>query len=310
MEDEIILKVKDLCKSFKGKKALNNLSFKVNKGQLYGFLGINGAGKTTTLNIIVGLLKKDSGTVLIENKELTTEKDFEQVRNKIGVVFQESILDDNLSVKDNLLIRATLYHKYFKDLKPIDLVNKVVNDFGLESILKQKYRTLSGGQKRRVDIARALLHKPEILFLDEPTTGLDPNNRQLVWDILKRIQKERKLTIILTTHYMEEANNCDYAIIINKGEKIVEGTPAELKQKYSKTVISVYSKPILELEKALELHKLEHTFENNIYNIYFDKYQEADSFLDKYKHLFSDYELKKGTMDDVFLNVTKEQQNV
>ncbi|MGV2393502.1 UNVERIFIED_CONTAM: ABC transporter ATP-binding protein [Campylobacter lari] len=180
MDKNYILEIQDLNKNFKTKKALNNLSFKVKKGQLYGFLGVNGAGKTTTLNIILGILDRDSGEIIIDKNSIKTAKDADIVKSKIGIVFQESILDDNLTVYDNLIIRASLYRRNFKDFKPKDLVDAVVKDFSLEDILKQKYRTLSGGQKRRVDIARALVHKPEILFLDEPTTGLDPTNRKLV----------------------------------------------------------------------------------------------------------------------------------
>ncbi|WP_027334947.1 ABC transporter ATP-binding protein [Mycoplasmopsis felifaucium] len=307
MNSTYILEVKNLSKSFGKKKALDNLSFKVGKGELYGFLGVNGAGKTTTLSMIVGLLHQDTGTISIDGNEIKTAKDFEVVRNKIGVVFQESILDDNLSVKDNLLIRATLYHKFFKNIKPIELVNEIVNDFDLTDILNQKYRTLSGGQRRRVDIARALIHKPEILFLDEPTTGLDPNNRKLVWDTLKKIRAERKLTIILTTHYMEEANSCDYAIIIDKGVKLTEGTPAELKSRFSNTTIFVYGDKTAELEKVLLEHDLNFSYDDNAYAIVFKQYNEATDFLEKYKDLLKDFELKKGTMDDVFLNVTKKE---
>lgn len=175
-----ILQIKDLCKSFNTKKVLDNLSLKVQEGQLYGFLGVNGAGKSTTLNILLGLLSKDSGHIEIDGEVIDASNDFESIKQKIGVVFQDSILDDNLSVYQNLLLRASLYHKKFKDVKPKELLNDVVEKFRLNDLLKNKYKSLSGGQKRRVDIARALLHRPKILFLDEPTTGLDPQSRKLV----------------------------------------------------------------------------------------------------------------------------------
>lgn len=211
---DIVLNVKSLTKTFKKYKALDNLSFKVYKKQLYGFLGINGAGKSTTLNIIMGLLSKDSGEIELFGENI--KGDFTKIRNNIGIVFQSSILDSNLTVYENLYSRLLLYKNNFKGKKIKEVVSEIISEFKLEDLVNQKYGTLSGGQKRRVDIARALAHKPSILFLDEPTTGLDPVSKKLVWDILSQLQKEKGLTIILTTHYMQEADNCDYAIVIKK----------------------------------------------------------------------------------------------
>ncbi|QNM93928.1 ABC transporter ATP-binding protein [Mycoplasma sp. Pen4] len=308
--NEYVIEIENLNKSFKDKKALNNLSFKVKKGELFGFLGVNGAGKTTTLNIILDLVKKDSGLLKIYGADIDQIKDINLIKRKIGIVFQESILDDKLSVYDNLLTRAALYHRYFSDSKPEALVKSVVDDFKLQDILNQSYASLSGGQRRRVDIARALIHKPEILFLDEPTTGLDPSARKLVWETLHKIQKERKLTILLTTHYMEEANNCNYVIIIDKGNKLVQGTPSELKTKYSFGKIYWFKSKTQENSLFLEQERINYCYEDNCYTLKFTNYETAINFALKHSRILGDFELVKGTMDDVFLNVTELKRNV
>ncbi|QSF13400.1 ABC transporter ATP-binding protein [Mycoplasma sp. Mirounga ES2805-ORL] len=304
---ENILSISNLSKSFKEKKALDDLSFSVKKGQLFGFLGLNGAGKSTTLNIILGLIKRDSGEVLIEGESI--DKEIRKIRNKIGVVFQQSILDPELSVYENLYVRAALYKDVLKDKNVKEAVSNIISKFNLHDIQKQRYSTLSGGQKRRVDIARALIHNPSILFLDEPTTGLDPSSRKLVWKILSDIQSENKLTILLTTHYMEEANNCDYAVIIQNGKKIVEGTPAELKSRYSKTTVVCFKNSHKDFEKELTKKHFEFKNYGNKIEIFFNDFQSAKEFVSKYNSYLEDYELLKGNMDTVFLNVTKGGNN-
>ncbi|MFV8468555.1 ATP-binding cassette domain-containing protein [Mycoplasma sp. SK341A] len=302
--NEYTLEIKNLNKSFKKNKALNDLSFKVKKGELFGFLGLNGAGKTTTLSIILGITKKDSGQIIVDGHDLD-KSNAHEINRKIGIVFQESILDGKLTVYDNLMSRAAMYKKYFKDTPVENLVQDVINDFQLQDLLKKSYASLSGGQRRRVDIARSLVHKPEILFLDEPTTGLDPNSRELVWSILKKIQAERHLTILLTTHYMEEANFCNYAIILQKGHKLAEGTPAELKNQYSKTKVIIYQEQNSVLEKIIADNGGTMSYINKRYIVEFASNQAAQSFVMKFGPILSDFELIKGSMDDVFLNVTK-----
>ncbi|MEE3928297.1 ABC transporter ATP-binding protein [Mycoplasmopsis ciconiae] len=300
-----VIVIKDLNKTFKKYKALDNLSFKVKTGQLFGFLGLNGAGKTTTLNIILGLLNRDSGQIYIDGQNI--DKDLASVRQKIGIVFQQSILDDKLNIYENLIVRAQMYKDYLKqqNLTPQKAVEEIIRDFQLEDILDRNYGSLSGGQKRRTDIARALVHKPKILFLDEPTTGLDPFSRKLVWDILTKIQNEKQLTILLTTHYMEEANNCDYSIIIDKGVKLVEGHVFDLKTKYATTQLKIYNtKENPELEKQLKLTNAKVTKTNLNYTCYFKNYEEAKIFCEQNLKYFENFELIKGTMDEVFLNVT------
>ncbi|QKT05150.1 ABC transporter ATP-binding protein [Mycoplasma sp. OR1901] len=300
--DEVII-IKNLVKSFKKYKALKGISFSVKKGELFGFLGLNGAGKTTTLNIILGLLKRDSGDVLIHGKSI--DDDIVSIRNQIGIVFQESILDPGLNVYQNLLVRASLYKSFFKNQTPKQVVEQIMEEFQLNDFADRNYSALSGGQKRRVDIARALVHKPSILFLDEPTTGLDPNSRKLVWEILNKIQKERKLTILLTTHYMEEANNCNRAIIIQKGEKLVEGTPSELKSKYSSSHIKIY-KMSSTLNDSILKSNLDFKIDNNVYTIKFKDYNEGSKWIKEHIKDIEDYEFFKGSMDEVFLNVTEQ----
>ncbi|AWX42800.1 ABC transporter, ATP-binding protein [Metamycoplasma cloacale] len=304
MENKVYaIEIKNLVKNFKNVTAINNLSFSVEKGQLFGFLGLNGAGKTTTLNIILGLLKRTSGEIFINGENF--ERNVANTRKQIGIVFQESILDASLTVKQNLMTRAYLYVSDFeKNIKVKDIVEEIIKEFQLEEIANREYGKLSGGQKRRVDIARALVHKPSILFLDEPTTGLDPSSRKLVWSILRKIQKERKLTILLTTHYMEEANNCDYSIIIEKGNKLAEGSPTTLKTKYASAMVKVYNNPniINHAIKAKGFHAITHAIDG--IEIRFKTYQMALNFVKNHIELLNDYEIVKGDMDEVFLNVT------
>ncbi|WP_406613479.1 ABC transporter ATP-binding protein [Mycoplasma corogypsi] len=300
---EVILRITNLNKSFKKNKALQDLSFKVYRKQLYGFLGINGAGKSTTLNIIMGLLAKDSGEI-----ELCGEKvkgDFTKIRNNIGIVFQGSILDPNLTVYENLYSRLSLYKNQFKGQETKDVVNNIIREFKLEDIVDQKYQGLSGGQKRRVDIARALAHNPSILFLDEPTTGLDPVSRKLVWEILENLQKEKGLTIILTTHYMDEADNCDYTIVIKKGQKLAEGTPSDLKTKYAMSWLMIQdNSEDQRIKKLLDQHKMNYEFKGGYYKVTFPSYEQANQFTKKHIHLLDNFELIKGGMEEVFINLT------
>ena len=222
-----ILQINNLSKAFGNIKAVNNISFSVKKGSFFAFLGQNGAGKSTTIKIITTLLKQDSGEVLLNGEFNETN-----IRKKIGVVFQENVLDGLLTVKENLYSRGVLYinNKVKLQARYLEIIKKLK----LEDIEKQLFKTLSGGQKRRVEIARALFANPEILILDEPTTGLDPETRKMVWEILHQLRIDEKITIFLTTHYMEEAANADYVVIIHKGNIVARGSPSSLKEQYSK----------------------------------------------------------------------------
>lgn len=231
-----IIQINNLNKSFGSVNAVQNLSFRVKKGELFAFLGINGAGKSTTINIMCGQLSKDSGSVFIDKHDL--DKDMDYIKRELGVVFQSSVLDSALSVYDNLESRAALYGITGMEFKKrLEELAKIL-DF--ENLLKRTVGKLSGGQRRRIDIARALFHKPKILILDEPTTGLDPQTRRLIWNVISSFRKDENMTVFLTTHYMEEAAEADYVVIIDDGKISAEGTPLELKNIYTGDYITIY----------------------------------------------------------------------
>ena len=226
---ENIIEIKHLHKSFKDVHAVNDLSLHVKKGEFFAFLGINGAGKSTTISIMCGKLKKDEGEVLINGYNIDT--DLDKIKSTIGVVFQSSILDKNLSVKDNLEVRASLYGITGEDFKM--RLNELSQLLEFKDIINRPFGKLSGGQKRRIDIARALINHPSILILDEPTTGLDPQTRKLVWNVINTLREKEGITVFLTTHYMEETVDADYVVILDSGVIVGEGSPVELKNKYT-----------------------------------------------------------------------------
>ena len=294
MED--IISIKNLNKTFKEVNAVNNLSFKVKKGEFFAFLGINGAGKSTTISIMCGELTRDSGEVYIDGKNI--DEQMESIKVKMGVVYQKNVLDDPLTVKDNLKFRAALYGIHGKEFE--EKYEKLASLLDFADLSSRTYGKLSGGQKRRVDIARALIHDPEILILDEPTTGLDPQTRKTVWKVVNDLRKEKGLTVFLTTHYMEEVTDADYIVILNKGEIVAEGSPLELKNKYTGDFISIYnvSKEDIVL-LGLPFNEIPNGYRIEVANTY-----EATKLIINNPNLFKDYEVIKGKMDDVFLNAT------
>lgn len=291
-----IIEIKNLNKSFKDIKAVQNLNFSVNEGELFAFLGVNGAGKSTTINIMCDQLSKDSGEVIINNHNLDNESHI--IKNEIGVVFQNSVLDMPLTVYDNLQNRAGLYNMSSSIFKErLSYLSKLLK---FEDLLKRPISKLSGGQRRRIDIARALIHNPKILILDEPTTGLDPQTRKLLWDVIFDLRKKQNMTVFLTTHYMEEAADADYVVIIDNGSVSGEGTPLELKNKYTNDYITLYNTNE-EIVKSLGLKytQIKDAFKISIPNTY-----EATKLITEYPDIFVDYEITKGKMDDVFLTIT------
>ena len=232
----MIIEIKDLKKSFKDVNAVDGVSFNVKEGELFAFLGINGAGKSTTINVISGILQKDSGEVKICGYDI--DKDADKIKGKIGIVFQGSALDKKMSVYDNLKSRAALYGIFGQEFKT--RLNELCELLDFKDILKRPLNKLSGGQKRRIDIARALFHNPQLLILDEPTTGLDPKTRKIVWQVIDKLRAECGLTVFLTTHYMEEAAEADYVVILDGGKKVAEGTPHELKNLYANDFVRFY----------------------------------------------------------------------
>lgn len=293
---EHIIEIRNLYKSFGEIKAVNNLSFRVKSGEFFAFLGENGAGKSTTISIMCGRVRKDFGEVLVCGK--TIEENKELVAKNIGVVFQNSVLDMSLTVKENLASRAYLYGFNKKEFN--DRLIELSKLLEFEDLINRNLGKLSGGQRRRIDIARALFHKPKILILDEPTTGLDPQTRKLLWNVINDLRKKENLTVFLTTHYMEEASEADYIVILDKGKIAAEGTPLELKNKYAKDYLIIYN---TELEKVKVFNK-PYVSINNGFKIIVDDISEITQMIVDNHTVFVDYEVTKGKIDDVFLNVT------
>lgn len=291
-----IMEISHLHKSFGAVKAVQDLNFCVKKGELFAFLGVNGAGKSTTINIMCGELRKDSGSVLIGGADLDKEPD--SIRRKLGVVFQSSVLDKDLSVRDNLRSRAALYGIHGKAFeKRLEELTELL-DFA--DLLKRPLGKLSGGQRRRIDIARALLHQPEILILDEPTTGLDPQTRTNLWQVIGRLRREQGMTVFLTTHYMEEAADADYVVIIDHGCIAAEGTPLTLKNTYTGDFITLYGIT----EEQVKTLGASYESIRDAYRVFVKDTAAATELILRYPEIFRDYEITKGKMDDVFLAVT------
>src|SRR5690625_4741174 len=295
-----IIRVENLSKSFGNLKAVNNISFSVKEGGIFAFLGLNGAGKSTTINMLCSILEKDSGKIFINNFDI--DKNNNEIKNDIGIVFQNTILDDELTVYQNLKSRASLYSlsKQYVDNR----INELTKIFHLNDILNRQFSKLSGGQKIRDDIARAIIHKPSILFLDEPTTGLDPTTRVLVWEVLNNLVKNTNLTIFLTTHYMEEVLNANDIVIIDEGSIIARGSPNKLKDLFATDILKIYSLVNNEIESILKENNISYYYQNESYYINVNNSLEALNIINMNLQLFNNFEVLKGNMDQVFLNVT------
>lgn len=274
------IQVSNLTKCYGDVTAVNHISFEVEKGEMLGFLGVNGAGKTTAINMLSTLITPDEGQAEICGQMLGKEN--ESIRRKIGIVYQQNYLDDVMTVRENLMCRGIIHGISKKEAKKqCDRLTEILK---LEDILDRRYKLLSGGQKRRSEIAAALMHTPEILFLDEPTTGLDPATRKDVWEIVKTLQEKEEMTVFLTTHYMEEAAGADKIIIMDKGNIITSGTPFELKERYAKDKVKLFYKDGQIKEKALK------------------STLDAIGIVEKEKEFLQGFEVIQGNMDDVFLN--------
>ncbi len=295
-----IIEVEGLTKTFGDLQAVKGIDFYVESGKLFAFLGPNGAGKSTTIDMICTLLKPDSGEAVINGCLLGTED--QNIRESIGVVFQESLLDPLLTVRENLLSRARFYRIPKKELK--ERVEKAAISADVMDFIDRPYGKLSGGQRRRADIARALVNTPKILFLDEPTTGLDPQTRRSVWETIARLQKESGLTVFLTTHYMEEAASADYIMIIDNGRIVAKGTPFELRNTYSSDTLKIEPTDRSSLISLLNEHDISYTEKNELLTIKLSGTKEALSILKLTEPLINRFEVQHGTMDDVFINIT------
>ena len=291
-----IIEISSLSKRFGEVQAVNDLSFRVKEGELFAFLGINGAGKSTTINIMCGQLSKDSGTVQLSGVDL--DSDPESIKRNLGVVFQNSVLDKELSVQDNLQSRAALYGIRGKAFR--ERLAELAGLLEFDDLLKRTVGKLSGGQRRRIDIARALIHRPKILILDEPTTGLDPQTRSTLWQVIGDLRKNEGMTVFLTTHYMEEAADADYVVILDSGKIAAEGTPLELKNTYTGDFITLYG-----VDEA-QIKQLGAPYETirDACRVSVPNTAAATELILKYPEIFRDYEITKGKMDDVFLAVT------
>ena len=294
---EDIIRIDHLSKSFRDVKAVDDLSFRVREGELFAFLGVHGAGKSTTINMLCGQLARDEGEIEIDGER--PERNTDEIKRKIGVVFQNSVLDSPLTVYDNLQSRAALYGITGKAFR--ERLSELSGLLDLNGLLKRPVGKLSGGQRRRIDIARALIHNPKILILDEPTTGLDPQTRKKLWSVISALRRERKMTVFLTTHYMEEAADADFVVIIDGGRKAAEGTPLQLKNTYSGDFITIYGVTEEDV-RNLGMGKYERVRDG--YRISVGNTREATELILKHPEIFSDYEITKGRMDDVFLEVT------
>ena len=296
---ENVIEINHLYKSFGEIKAVQDLSLRVGRGELFAFLGVNGAGKSTTISMLCGRLRRDCGSISVCGCD--PETGIAEVTRRLGVVFQSSVLDRPLSVRDNLRSRAALYGITGTDFhRRLDELTELLD---LAPLLGRTVGKLSGGQRRRVDIARALIHRPEILILDEPTTGLDPQTRQLLWSVAERLRAETGMTVFLTTHYMEEAADADYVVILSAGQIAAEGTPLDLKNRYTGDRITLYGADPAQLNSlGLSYDELPGALRLTVPST-----SDATALILAHPELFTDYEIVKGRMDDVFLAVTGQQ---
>ena len=278
-----MIKVENLVKTYGNIEAVKNISFEVSEGNLFSFLGTNGAGKSTTINILTTLLAKTSGTASVGGYDI--DRDADKVRSLIGIVFQDSVLDPLLTVRENLAIRGSLYGLKGSKLKAaVENAEKITD---VKEFAARPYGKLSGGQRRRTDVARALINTPKLLFLDEPTTGLDPKTRRDIWLMIRNLQKTNGMTVFLTTHYMEEAAESDDIVVIHKGNIKAHGTPTDLKVQYCTDILKI-------------------TLENGEYKEYkLEKTVDALPIIEQYKGNIGNVEIINGTLDDVFLNLTE-----
>lgn len=295
-----IIEVEDLKKSYGSIAAVGGISFYVEAGKLFAFLGPNGAGKSTTINVLCTFLKPDSGKININGYLLG--KDDNAIRRSIGVVFQDHLLDNLLTVEDNLRCRGALYGLSGCSLG--DAIKRAMAEVEITELAKRPYGKLSGGQRRRCDIARALLNTPEILFLDEPTTGLDPQTRKLVWETIRRLQRESGVTVFLTTHYMEEAADADYVIVIDNGKIAAKGTPSELREKYASNRLSLICTSPEAVLAGLSPQGIPHTRVAERIIIPIKNTLDALPLIEQFKPYISGFEVMLGTMDDAFIGIT------
>lgn len=295
-----IIEVEHFTKNYGGLKAVDDITFRVEEGIIFAFLGPNGAGKSTTIHSLCTILDKSEGKILINGHDATEEKSL--VRKDIGIVFQDSTLDARLTVEENLK-----YHCSFYKIPKNEVEERI--DFVLDLVALSDWKKaivggLSGGMKRRVEIARGLVHDPKVLFLDEPTTGLDPQTRANVWEYIQKLQKKKNITIFLTTHYMDEAEICAKVAIMDHGKIIAYDTPGNLKNKYTSTVMQISTSQESQFETFLGVNDISYERAGEKIVIKTDQPAKALSILSECKDIITDFEVKKGTLNEVFLAIT------
>ncbi|MEA4869942.1 MAG: ABC transporter ATP-binding protein [Christensenella sp.] len=295
-----IIEVSGLQKSYGAVHAVKGIDFYVESGKIFAFLGPNGAGKSTTIDIICTFLRADAGEVVVDGH--TLGRDDNAIRQSIGAVFQDGLLDPLLTVQENLRIRAGFYG--LGGRKREQVIASVAQRVGIEEILKRPYGKLSGGQRRRCDIARALVNTPKILFLDEPTTGLDPQTRKSVWETITKLQQDSGMTIFLTTHYMEEAAEADYVIVIDSGTIVAKGTPSELKERYTSDKLTLVTKEPEALAAKLAAEGVGAEVVANRVTVRVGSTLAALPILERYQGAIAGFTVTTGTMDDAFIAIT------
>ncbi len=295
-----IIKVENFTKTYGNFTAVNNISFEVEEGTIFAFLGPNGAGKSTTINTLCTIFEKTSGTLLIDDKDVTSQKS--EVRSAIGVVFQDSTLDAKMTIEENLKMHCVFYHVPKREVE--ERIQFVLDLVDLVEEKKKLVGALSGGMKRRVEIARGLIHYPKVLFLDEPTTGLDPQTRAHIWEYILKLQKEKNITIFLTTHYMEEAEVCNKIAIIDRGVIVAHDTPYALKREFTKDKAFITTKNEPKLEQLLSEYKLNYAKKEGYYKVDAEPIDVLLQVISLLKDDILDIEIKKGTFNDVFLEIT------
>ncbi len=295
-----IIEVTGLKKSYGAVQAVKGLDFYVESGKIFAFLGPNGAGKSTTIDIICTFLKADAGTIEVDGHLLG--RDDNAIRQSIGAVFQDGLLDPLLTVSENLHIRAGFYGLRGKRLE--STIREIAERVGIQEIMKRPYGKLSGGQRRRCDIARALVNTPKILFLDEPTTGLDPQTRKSVWETITKLQRDTGMTIFLTTHYMEEAAEADYVIVIDNGNIVAKGTPSDLKERFTSDKLTLITKEPGALAEKLAADGLKPEVVANRVTVPVVNTLAALPLLAVYKDGITGFTVTTGTMDDAFIAIT------
>ena len=283
----MILPAKNISKRYGNHLVVDHIHLQFEKGTFNAILGPNGAGKSTTISMLIGLKQPTQGEIIYEPG------------TKIGVVFQTSVLDEMLTVRENLTIRARQY----KGLKP-NRVSDLIDRLGLSAFQKQKYGTLSGGQKRRVDIARALLHGPDLLFLDEPTTGLDIQTRKSIWDLLYQLQREEGMTVVLTTHYLDEADEADQIYIVDHGKVIAQGSALDIKSQYATNILKIRFKERQQIESLKSSGMSVEQQSQLEYVLRPESEREAIDYLVQVRDKLAHFEFRPGTMDDAFIALT------